>query len=125
MRSLSLFRGLTASLLVAAVLLQAVLPLLGMQRGGEGRGHWIEVCASSGVRWIRLPEAGKPAPASSEDAEHPCAFCVAGEPPERFDASAWLARLPEPSHDTAKPADECTQRFAGHQLRARAPPFFA
>ena len=125
MPSSSSLRRFTASLLMAAVLLQALLPLLGLHGGPAKRDNWIEICAGSGIQWVKLSDADKSAPAASAHADSPCVFCIAGTPPERFDAHAYLM----PAAGRKTPAifhhDPPLRQFAGHPLRARAPPLLA
>ncbi|MFM7669833.1 MAG: hypothetical protein ACKO71_04680, partial [Betaproteobacteria bacterium] len=46
-------RRLLSSLLLVALLLQTMLPALG-GASDEASNRWIEVCASSGVKWVQL-----------------------------------------------------------------------
>jgi len=118
------FSRITASLLMAVVLLQFMLPLAKMQHGGDSRSNWIEICASTGSQWLALSKDGESQSSTQTHAEHPCAFCIADEPPERFDTSAWLS-LKADGHDKTRQIIEPPRRFAGHAQRARAPPTHA
>ena len=123
-KSLNLSR-LTATLLMAVILLQAILPLAGVARSAGERSQWIKICASAGTQWLKLTDNSEPGSPATAHADHPCAFCIGTAPPERFDATAWLAPMAANSHGETHQLNEPPQRFAGHRVRARAPPFFA
>lgn len=124
-------RHLLASLLMAALLLQSLLPALAGLRQADGT-RWVEVCAGSGIRWVKadLARADQTAdmPADLADlgdghGDH-CALCAVTGPVPEFDASHYLpaaqaaiARLPQ----AAAPVTA----FPGHALRSRAPPIFS
>lgn len=109
---------------MVVVLLQLMLPLATMQSGAGSGNRWIEICASAGSQWVALSEDGESQSSTQTHAEHPCAFCVADEPPERFDTSAWLSLKAE-GHDEARQLVDPPRRFVGHARRARAPPTHA
>jgi len=45
--------------LVAALLLQSLMPACAGVRSGDGT-RWAEVCVSSGVKWVSMADAGEP-----------------------------------------------------------------
>ena len=119
-----LHRSLLSGLLLAALLLQSLLPAFAAVRAEQG-SRWIEVCVSSGIQWVKL-DAGSQDPvphAAGAHADH-CVLCAATGPTPDFDATHYLptqtagiAVLPTlPSPVTA---------FPGHALRSRAPPVFS
>lgn len=107
---------LLSGILLFALLLQTLLPAMVGAAGPAER--WIEVCAASGVKWV------KPDPASSEvshAASDHCTLCAATGATPEFDASRFLtSSLQEspPSGVTAAPFET----FPSHLLRSRAPP---
>ncbi len=111
-------RRLTAGLLIFGLLLQTLLPALAGAAVGSSE-RWVEVCAVSGVKWVKLDQVA----GSSQHggtADH-CVLCAATGALPEFDASPYLSlpvadARPVPSFDSAVPA------YSGHDLRARAPP---
>ncbi len=118
-----LHRSLLSCLLLASLVLQSLLPAFAAVRTEQG-SRWIEVCVSSGIKWVKLDTASPDsAPhAASAHADH-CVLCAATGPEADYDAthylpaqSATIAALPTlPTPVTA---------FPGHALRSRAPPVF-
>ena len=45
--------------LVAALLLQSLMPAIAGVRSGDGK-RWIEVCVTSGVKWVQMSDASEP-----------------------------------------------------------------
>lgn len=117
-------RHLLASLLMAALLLQVLLPAIaGLQTGPGAR--WIEVCAGSGIKWVKSDLAGADTPSDlpAGHADH-CALCAVTGPVPEFDATRFLpasqfARLALPASVSPVTA------YPGHDLRSRAPPVFS
>lgn len=116
-------RHLFASLLVAALLLQSLLPAVAGMRSEPG-ARWIEVCVNSGIKWVKL-DAGKSdsLPHAGGHADH-CVLCAVAGPTPEFDARRYL---PEPSAAalTLPAHTDPVTAFPGHALRSRAPPAFS
>ena len=117
-------RHLFASLLVAALLLQSLLPAFAGVRSDQG-ARWIEICVNSGIKWVKL-DAGKTDSLPHTVGTHAdhCVLCAATGPAPEFDASRYLpelsfAALALPTHTHLVTA------FPGHALRSRAPPAFS
>jgi hypothetical protein len=104
-------------LLLLALLLQTLLPALGGATA-EASDRWIEVCASSGVKWVKLNQGS---PAQQHSAADHCVLCAATGAAPEFDARAHLdvqlryevvISSPKVSHSWS----------AGHFILPRAPP---
>ena len=110
-------RRLTAGLLLCGLLLQMLLPALaGAATGSPER--WVEVCAASGVKWVKLDPG---AAGSQHGTGDHCVLCAATGAAPEFDARLYLSApvafaRPVPFFASAVPA------YPGHDLRARAPP---
>ncbi len=117
-------RHLFASLLVAALLLQSLLPAFAGMRSEQG-ARWIEVCVNSGIKWVNL-DAGKsdslPHVAGAH-ADH-CVLCAATGPVPEFDALHFLPVQPVAAVTLPSLALPVAA-FPGHALRSRAPPAFS
>lgn len=117
-------RSLLSGLLLAALLLQTLLPAFAAVRAEQG-SSWIEVCVSSGIKWVKSDFASPDsAPASvGSHADH-CVLCAATGPATEFDANAYL-----PAQTAALAALPRlivpVTAFPGHALRSRAPPVFS
>ncbi len=110
-------RRYLAGLLLLALLLQTLLPALG-GAATEASNRWIEVCASSGVKWVKLDQGS---PAQQHSAADHCVLCAATGAAPEFDARAHLdvqlrdevvVSSPKVSHSWS----------AGHFILPRAPP---
>jgi hypothetical protein len=113
-------RRLLASLLLLALMLQSLLPAIaGSLSGGSGR--WIEVCASSGVKWVKLDQQT----AAGEHAGNGhCLLCAATGAAPDFDVHHYL----QADACDARPtwhAVPTQARYPGHALQSRAPPLFS
>lgn len=110
-------RRLLSCLLLLSLLLQLVLPAVaGARHGGEP--GWVEICAASGIKWIKLDPAQ--AAGTHAGGDH-CMLCAATGAAPEFDARRYLrAELAAepPRLAVAGP----TFIFPGHSLRSRAPP---
>lgn len=111
---------LLASLLLLSLLLQAMLPALG-GAAVEASSRWIEVCASSGVKWVQFDhEAPKPQHGA---ADH-CVLCaVTGAVPE-FDVQRYLSVFAATVYLVPSRVDAFGV-YPGHIQRSRAPPVFS
>ncbi len=113
----SLHRQLFAGIVLFALLLQTMLPAIAGAASVSG-GRWIEVCAASGVKWVKLDHASA---AGQQAAADHCALCAATGALPEFDAARYLksAAVDVPA---ATPLAATFQTFPGHLLRSRAPP---
>jgi len=110
-----------AKLLLAAMLLQSFLPAWAAMRTA-GQSNWIEVCVSSGIKWVKLTESGH---AESQSASDHCLFCaVTGAAPE-FDVSVYLLDTLRYSEFAILSPFSVAMVFPGHSLQSRAPPSFS
>ncbi len=130
-------RSLLSGWLLAALLLQSLLPAMASMRAEQG-AQWIEVCVSSGIRWVKVDASAAAAgqfavdqaagdqPATTHATAHAdhCVLCAATGAAPEFDARRYLPlavatlALP-PSVVSPVPA------FPGHALQSRAPPVFS
>lgn len=112
-------RRLLASLLLLALMLQSLLPAMASAAAGAS-GRWIEVCASSGVKWVQLDTQS----ADAHLADGHCLLCTATGAAPDFDARRYL-----PPQTTAPMALALIAMdpgvFPGHALHSRAPPAFS
>ena len=104
--------------LMAAMLLQSLLPALAGVRAGDN-ARWMEVCASSGVKWVKVMEAGGTADGHS-GGDH-CVLCATTGAAPEFDVRRHLpeASGPERSSATDRPLIPI---LSASQHHARAPP---
>lgn len=110
-----------ARLLLAAMLLQAFLPAWAAIRTA-GQSDWMEVCVSSGIKWVKLTEPGH---AGMQSASEHCLYCsVTGAAPE-FDASVYLLDALCCSQPASISPLSVAVVFPGHSLQSRAPPSFS
>ncbi len=117
-------RHLFASLLVAALLLQSLLPAFAGVRSDQG-ARWIEVCVNSGIKWVKL-DAGKANAlphAGGSHVDH-CVLCAATGPAPEFDVRRYLP-VPSVAAVTLPVLVVPVTAFPGHALRSRAPPAFS
>ncbi len=112
-------RRLLAGILLFALMLQSLLPAMA-SAVSEGSGRWIEVCASSGVKWVKLDTQ----PAADHTADGHCVLCAAAGALPDFDARRYLQ--PQTTDVfTEQRSAEVPPAFPGHALRSRAPPAFS
>lgn len=81
-------RKALACWLVAALLLQALVPSIAAVHSGDGE-RWTEVCFSSGVKWVSMSDAGEPQ-FSHAAADH-CVLCAATGAAPEFDVRDYLS----------------------------------
>jgi hypothetical protein len=110
-----------AKLLLAAMLLQAFLPAWASMRTA-GQSNWIEICVSSGIKWVKLTEPGH---AGSQSASDHCLYCAATGAAPEFDVSVYLLDTLRYSESAALPSCSVAMVFPGHSLQSRAPPSFS
>ena len=113
-------RRLLSSLLLVALLLQTMLPALG-GASAEASNRWIEVCASSGVKWVQL---NHDSPKQQHTAADHCVLCAATGAVPEFDVQRYLPVLAANTYLVPKRVD-AFGAFPGHSQRSRAPPVFS
>ena len=113
----SVHRRYLAGLLMLALLLQTLLPALG-GAAADGSGRWIEVCASSGVKWVQLDHDST---VQQHGAAEHCVLCAATGAVPEFDVQRYLPVLAANTHFVSSRAD-AVGVYPGHALRSRAPP---
>jgi hypothetical protein len=114
------YRRLFAGILLFALMLQTLLPAMA-GAVSEGSGRWIEVCANSGVKWVKL-DAQTSAVEHASDGH--CVLCAATGAAPDFDVHRYL----QTQAVEARPllaAFVAPRAFPGHALRSRAPPIHA
>jgi hypothetical protein len=113
----SVHRRYLAGLLMLALLLQTLLPALG-GAAADGSGRWIEVCASSGVKWVQLDHDST---VQQHGAAEHCVLCAATGAVPEFDVQRYLTALAANTYLVPKRVDAFGV-FPGHTQRSRAPP---
>jgi len=113
-------RRYLAGLLLLALLLQTLLPALG-GAAADASSRWIEVCASSGVKWVQIDHD---APAQQHSASDHCVLCAATGAVPEFDVQRYLTALAATTYLVPKRVDAFGV-FPGHSQRSRAPPVFS
>jgi hypothetical protein len=111
------YRRLFAGILLFALMLQTLLPAMA-GAVSEGSGRWIEVCANSGVKWVKLD--AHPTGAEHASDGH-CLLCAATGAAPDFDVHRYL----QTQAVDARPllaARLVPHAYPGHALRSRAPP---
>lgn len=109
-----------ARLLLAALLLQAIAPALATSFKNDQ--HWVEVCSTSGPKWVSVDDAASASDADGHSSGKHCLFCLASPALIEFDAPAF-AGTREPvafSAPAAFPPVSILQ--IGRTIRSRAPP---
>jgi hypothetical protein len=104
--------------LVAALLLQSLMPAIAGVRSGDGT-RWIEVCVSSGVKWVPMSDAGEPQ-FSHAAADH-CVLCAATGAAPEFDVRTYLSDLATDSLSFRRDRTPILT-FSAFQRQSRAPP---
>ena len=110
-------RRLLAGMVLFALLLQTMLPAVAGAAAGPA-DRWVEVCAASGLKWVKLDQD---AAAGSHTASDHCALCAATGATPEFDAARYLRSSLAESRPAIKPSTPF-QTFPSHLLRSRAPP---
>ena len=110
-------RRFISGIVLFALMLQMVLPAIAGAAAASGE-RWIEVCAASGVKWVKLDhdQAG----GQHASADH-CMLCAATGATPEFDSSRYLnTALAEAEIVVSVVASYPT--YPSHLLRSRAPP---
>lgn len=104
--------------LVAALLLQSLMPAMAGVRAGDGT-RWAEVCVSSGVKWVKTSDASQPQ-FSHAAADH-CVLCAATGAAPEFDVRTYLS---DSATDRLSFRRDRTPvlTFSAFQRQSRAPP---
>jgi len=110
-------RRYVSGLLLLALLMQTLLPALG-GAASEASNRWIEVCASSGVKWVQLDQG---APTIQHIASDHCVLCAATGAVPEFDVQRYLPALVATTYLVPSRVDAFSV-FPGHSQRTRAPP---
>ena len=107
--------------LVAALLLQSLMPAMAGVRSGDGK-RWAEVCVSSGVKWVQMSDASEPQ-FSHAAADH-CVLCAATGAAPAFDVLTYLSDsatdMPSLRRDRTP-----VLTISAFQQQSRAPPSFS
>lgn len=114
------FTHLISRLLIAVMLLQLALPSWAAF-SSMGKAGWIEVCATGGIKWIKLSDADASGASSSHSQSDHCLLCASTGAAPEFDAQRFLSAsfLEETSVHWLEPA---YRRYSGHAILSRAPP---
>ena len=112
---------LVARILLAALLLQAVVPAWANHKTSDAK-HGTEICTSTGTKWVQTESVGgKSLPVSHAASDH-CVFCSTTGASTEFNASDYLS-FHCPQYQTVLQADsDPVVQFVGHSKLSRAPP---
>jgi hypothetical protein len=115
-----IFRQVTRFLL-AALLLQSGVTAWAINKV-SGDSHRIEICTSSGTKWVQTTTAdGKSIPVSHDASQH-CVFCnIAGTGLE-FNVSDFLSFHSSQYQTVLPTCSDLVIQFLGHSKLSRAPP---
>jgi hypothetical protein len=107
--------------LVAALLLQSLMPAMAAVRSGDGT-RWTEVCVSSGVKWVPMSDTGE-LQFSHAAADH-CVLCAATGAAPEFDVCTYLSDSATDSLSLRRDRTPILT-FSAFQRQSRAPPSFS
>ncbi len=107
--------------LVAALLLQSLMPAIAGVRSGDGT-RWTEVCVSSGVKWVPMSDTGE-LQFSHAAADH-CVLCAATGAAPEFDVGPYLSDSATDSLSLRRDRTPILA-FSAFQRQSRAPPSFS
>jgi hypothetical protein len=115
------FLRLIAQFLLAAILLQALVPAWAGVKSSAGK-PLLEICTAVGTQWIKQgAQAGdQPSIDHSSSSTH-CVFCASTAAVDTFDASKLLVNHTS-SDVLTESAMPLVGVFSGHSIRSRAPP---
>jgi len=119
------FPSQIARLLLAVMLLQTFLPAWAALHNNPS--DWVEICASSGVKWVKTSSAGdQQQQHSTQQVLHDhCVLCAATDAKADFDPTPYLFTALCCSQPAADAWQHKPLAFPGHSLQSRAPPFFS
>lgn len=107
--------------LLSALLLQLLMPAIASVRPADG-ARWIEVCVSSGVKWVQMDD-GSGIASSHSTVDH-CMLCATTGGTPEFDVRRYLSDVA--SDNLSLPSDRSTILiFSAFQRQSRAPPRFS
>lgn len=113
----TLHRQLFAGIVLLTLLLQTVLPAI-VSAATPASERWVEVCAASGVKWVKL-DAGH-ADQQHAASDH-CVLCAAAGPVPEFDVRRYVpAEIGDPH--LAQSSAGFIPSFPGHATHSRGPP---
>jgi hypothetical protein len=104
--------------LLAALLLQSLMPAMAGLRTGDGT-RWAEVCVSSGIKWVPISDASE-SQFSHAAADH-CVLCAATGAAPEFDVTAYLSDSATDSPSFRRDRTPVLT-FSAFQRQSRAPP---
>ncbi len=105
--------------LIAVLLLQVALPSCAAF-GTASKAGWMEICASSGIQWVKLAQPDG-ALADHQTAHDHCLLCASTGAAPDFDARDHLN--PQLRHEAITIHPQAAHRwYAGHSILSRAPP---
>ena len=107
--------------LVAALLLQSLMPVIAGMRADDGT-RWTEVCVSSGVKWVQMSDASG-AKLAHAAADH-CVLCAATGAAPEFDVRTYLSDSATGSPSLRRDRLPVLT-FSAFQQQSRAPPCFS
>jgi hypothetical protein len=104
--------------LLAALMLQCLMPAIASVRAADS-ARWIEICVSSGVKWVQMADAADGQSAHTA-ADH-CVLCAATGAAPEFDVRDYLSDsatdMPSIRRDRTP-----VLTFSAFQQQSRAPP---
>ncbi len=104
--------------LVAALLLQSLMPAIAGVRSDDGT-RCAEVCVSSCVKWVQMPDASEPQ-LSHVAADH-CVLCAATGAAPEFDVRTYLSDVATDQPSIRRDRTPVLT-FSAFQRQSRAPP---
>jgi hypothetical protein len=110
-----------AQFLLAAVLLQALVPAWAGVKSSAGK-PLLEICTAVGTQWIKQAAQASDQPSIDHSSSHKhCVFCASTAAVDTFDASKLLVNHTS-SDVLTESALPLVGVFSGHSIRSRAPP---
>lgn len=113
------FLRLISRCLIAILLMQVALPSWAAF-GSASKAGWMEICAASGIQWVKLAQPDS-LPADHSTAHEHCLLCASTGATPDFDARAHLDAQLRDETITFQP-QAAHRWYAGHSILSRAPP---
>ena len=107
--------------LLAALLLQCLMPAIASVRAADS-ARWIEICVSSGVKWVQMADAADAQ--SAHTATDHCVLCAATGAAPEFDVHDYLSDSATDMPSIRRDRTPVLTFFA-LQRQSRAPPSFS